>query len=233
MIDSYNHLALEPRRNFLRFLLRTLAFRLLARVDRVDGLENVPTEGPGIILINHIAFIDPIVIVHSLPRNIVPLAKIEVYEYPLVGIFPKMWGVIPVKRDEFDRQAIKRCLEVLNAGEILLMAPEGTRNHELQEAREGIAYLACRTGAPIIPVAIEGTEGFPTYRFSKRWQQPGAHIRFGRPFRYLPNITRPKQPMLRKMTDEAMYVLASMLPEKRRGVYADLSNMTKDTIEWF
>ena len=231
--DSYDHAAWESRRKFLRFLLRTLAFTLLARVDRVEGMENVPAEGSGILLINHIAFIDPIVIVHLLPRNIVPLAKVEVYDYPLVGIFPQMWGVIPVKRDEVDRQAIQRCLDVLRAGEILLMAPEGTRNQALQNAREGIAYLASRAGSPIIPVAIEGTEGFPTFRYSKRWRQPGAHIRFGQPFRYRPSIVRPRQPMLRQMTDEAMYVLASMLPEHRRGVYSDLSKATQDTIEWF
>jgi 1-acyl-sn-glycerol-3-phosphate acyltransferase len=181
--DAYDHAAWALRRKLLRFLLRTIAFNLLARVDRVEGIENVPAQGSGILLINHIAFIDPIVVLHSLPRNIVPLAKVEVYDYPFVGIFPQMWGVIPVRRDEFDRKAVKRCLDVLNAGEILLMAPEGTRNSALQHAREGIAYLASRTGAPIIPVAIEGTEGFPTYRYSKRWRQPGAHIRFSVPIK--------------------------------------------------
>ncbi|MGW8251457.1 MAG: lysophospholipid acyltransferase family protein, partial [Anaerolineales bacterium] len=102
---SYDHQRYANRRRVLRFLLRTLGFTLLAKLNRVEGLENVPDESPALLMINHIAFIDPIVVLHVVPRNIVPLAKIEVYNYPLVGIFPKLWGVIPVRRDEVDRRA--------------------------------------------------------------------------------------------------------------------------------
>ncbi|MBN1666430.1 MAG: 1-acyl-sn-glycerol-3-phosphate acyltransferase [Anaerolineales bacterium] len=206
---------------------------ILVRFGEAEGLENVPRQGPGILLINHIAFVDPIMVLHALPRQIVPLAKAEVYDYPGVGIFPKMWGVIPIHRDEVDRRAIQRCLAVLRAGELILVAPEGTRSPQLQQAREGIAYLASRSGAPVIPVAIEGTEGFPAIRFlSSRWRGPAVHLKFGRPFRYRSGLHGPRQQLLRQMADDAMYVLAGMLPEKRRGHYADLSQATQETIEW-
>jgi 1-acyl-sn-glycerol-3-phosphate acyltransferase len=228
----YQHQRYELRRRFCRFLLRTIGFNLFARVDLVEGVENVPKEGPALLLINHIAFVDPIVVLHLLPRNIVPLAKIEVYSYPFVGIFPRLYGVIPVRREEVDRRAVQQVLEVLRAGEIVLIAPEGTRSPRLSQGKDGIAYLAGRSGVPIVPVAIDGTEGFPTLRGSRRWRGPGAHVRFGQPFRYRAEFQRPAREQLRLMTDEAMYVLASMLPEHRRGVYSDLANATQDTIEW-
>ncbi len=230
--SKYDHASWETRRRFLRFLLKTIGFTLLVKVDQVDGLENIPKYGPAILLINHIAFVDSIVVLHLTPRHIIPLAKREVYDYPVVGVIPRLWGVVPIKRDEVDRRAIQMALAVLRAGEILLMAPEGTRNHELQAGREGVAYLASRTGASIVPVAIEGTEGFPAFRFSQRWRQAGAHISFGRPFRYRSDLRRVRGKDLRPMTDEAMCVLAAMLPGHRRGVYADLSKATQETIEW-
>jgi len=219
-------------RRFLRFLLKTIGFTLLVRLDRVEGLENIPKEGPVIFFINHIAFVDPIVVLFVLPRDVVPLAKIEVYDYPFVGIFPRLWGVIPVKREEFDRMAIRKALEVLRAGECLLVAPEGTRGDALQQGRDGAAYLASRAGASIVPVAIEGTVGFPVFRNHRRWRQAGAHIRFGKPFRFRAEYHKAKGESLREMTNEAMYVLAKALPEHRRGEYANLEEGTQDTIEW-
>ena len=228
----YNHAELESRRRFLRFLLRTIGFTALARVDRIEGLENVPTQGPAILMYNHIALIDPIVVLHILPRNCVPLAKVEVYDYPLVGIFPKMWQVIPVRRGEFDRRAVQQLFAVLKAGELVLVSPEGTRNPQLLQAREGIAYMAVHSQAPLVPVAISDTIGFPTLPVSARWKGPGAHVRFGKPFRFKITSERPSHAQLRIMADEAMYILAALLPPEQRGYYADLKMATQETIEW-
>lgn len=230
--ERYDHARWELNRRFCRFLLRAVAFTLLVKLERVEGIENVPPSGPGIFLINHIAFVDPLVVLHVMPRNVVPLAKVEVYRYPIVGIFPRIWGVIPVRREEVDRRAVQRALEVLRAGETILVAPEGTRNPRLQRGKEGMAYLASRSGAPIIPVAIEGTPGFPALRFTARWRQPGAQVTIGRPFRYRAELRSAGREQLRAMADEAMYVLAAMLPEERRGFYADLSRASRETIEW-
>jgi 1-acyl-sn-glycerol-3-phosphate acyltransferase len=229
----YEHARFEPRRRVLRWLIRHIGFNILAKLHKVEGLENVPQQGPAILMINHIAFIDPIVVLHVLPRNIIPLAKIEVYNYPVVGIFPHLWGVIPVRREEVDRRAVQQVLEVLKAGEIVLVAPEGTRAPSLSQGKEGIAYLASRTSVPVIPVAVDGTVGFPALRFfSPKWREPGASVRFGKPFRFRPEYRKPTREQLRQMTDEAMYALAAMLPEARRGYYAELSKATQETIEW-
>jgi 1-acyl-sn-glycerol-3-phosphate acyltransferase len=228
----YNHASWEAKRRFLRFLLRTVGMNLLVKLDGVEGIENIPAQGPAILYINHIAFVDPVVIVHVVPRNIVPLAKIEVYDYPLVGLIPRLWGVIPVRREEFDRRAVQQILEVLRAGEVVLVAPEGTRRPVLSQAKEGIAYLAARSGAPLIPTAIWGTVGFPALRTTHRWKQPGVQVRFGKPFCYRPHLKRPTKEELRLMTDEAMYVLAALLPPELRGAYSDLNRATQTTFDW-
>ena len=229
----YDHNRWETNRNILKFLIKHIGFNFLAKMEKVEGVENIPEKGAVVLLINHIAFIDPIAVLQLVPRNIVPLAKVEVYNYPVVGIFPKLWGVVPIKRNEIDRRSLQHAMSVLRAGEILLVAPEGTRSHALQNGREGVAYLASRTDAAIVPVAIDGTEGFPTFRGSKRWREKGATIRFGQPFRYRKDLKKARGPELRRMTDEAMYILASLLPDHRRGVYSNLSQATEDTIEWF
>jgi 1-acyl-sn-glycerol-3-phosphate acyltransferase len=229
---GYDHSRYESRRRILRFLIRTIGFTLLAKVDHVEGIEKVPVKGPAILMINHINFIDPFVVIHVLPRNIVPMAKVEVYSYPIVGIFPRIYGVIPVQREEFDRRAIQGALDVLKAGEIILVAPEAHRGPQLRRGKEGIAYLATRANVPIVPVAIDGTIGFPTFPLYHRWWEPGANVRFGNPFRFKDTGQRAGKEMLRIMTDEAMYILAAMLPEYRRGVYADLSLASQETIEW-
>ena len=229
---GYNHSRLETRRRILRFLIRNIGFTLLAKTDHVEGVENVPAIGPAILMINHINFVDPFAVLNSLPRNIVPMAKVEVYNYPIVGIFPRIYGVIPVQREEFDRRAIQGALEVLRAGEIILVAPEAHRGPQLRQGKEGVAYLATRANSPIVPVAIDGTIGFPTLPFMPRWREPGAVIKFGKPFRFKTFNQRAGREMLRQMTDEALYILAAMLPEYRRGFYADLSQATCETIEW-
>jgi 1-acyl-sn-glycerol-3-phosphate acyltransferase len=210
-------------------MLKEIGFRLIAKFDHVDGLEHLPEAGPAILMINHIAFIDPIVVLGCLPRNIVPLAKEEVYKIPIWGIFPRLWEVIPVRRGEVDRRALTLALQVLSAGEVILVAPEGTRNDSLRRGKEGIAYLGYRSGAPIIPVAVEGTMNYPTLTPASR-KAPGATVQLGKPFTYRPLQIKPGREMLRKMTDEALYQLAAMLPEERRGYYADLRQATADTL---
>ena len=216
----------------MRFLLRTLGTSLIAKVGDINGLDNVPENGSAILMMNHIAFIDPMVVLHVVPRQIIPLAKNEVFDYPVIGIFPKLWGVITVHRQGFDRQAVKQVLDVLTAGEIVLVAPEGTRRSQLAEGKEGVAYIGARSGAPIIPVAIQGTPDFPALPFTAPWRGPGISVKFGKPFHYRSEFSRPKRDQLRLMTDEAMYVLAEMLPDNLRGVYQNSSLATQDTIEW-
>jgi 1-acyl-sn-glycerol-3-phosphate acyltransferase len=220
----------EPIRRFLRFLMDNIAFRYLAKIDSIEGEENVPMQGPGIVYFNHTSLIDSVTVVKSIRRNVVPVARFDFTNVPIWGIFPKLWGTIPIRRGEVDRNALDQAVRVLESGELLLLAPEGTRSPAMQRAKHGIAFLAARTGAPVIPVAVEGTEGFPTIS-PRRWAKPGARIRIGKPFRFrIPGGKVPRA-WLHKMTDEAMYRLAALLPPARRGVYGDLRLATTDTIE--
>jgi 1-acyl-sn-glycerol-3-phosphate acyltransferase len=231
-LQVYDHARFETRRKVLRFLLTHIGFRFLVKIDGVEGLEHFPLEGPAILMINHIAFVDPIVVLGLMPRDVVPMAKVEAFHYPIIGVLPRIWGAIPVHREETDRAAIRAALQVLEAGEVVLLAPEGTRNPALQRGKLGVAYLATRANAPVVPAAVTGTQGFPTLR-PFRWNRSGARVRVGRPFRFRwPGPKRPGREALRRMTDEAMYVLAAMLPEGLRGVYSDLDKATQETIEW-
>jgi 1-acyl-sn-glycerol-3-phosphate acyltransferase len=228
----YNHQALEPQRRFLRWIIDNFGFRVLAKIGRVEGLENFPRHGPAVAIYNHIGFIDPVAVLGNLPRNVVPLAKVEAYSYPMIGIIPRLWAVIPVRRGEVDRRALAMARDVLSAGEIILVAPEGTRSPALIEGKVGVAFLADRAGAPVVPIAVEGTDQFPT---SSRgpWRGPGILIRIGRPFRYRPAPEgKAGRHRLRLMTDEAMYMLAALLPEYRRGFYSDLSRATSSTFDF-
>ncbi len=229
----YVHADHERNRRVLRWMITHIAWRFMARIDysRVSGLEYLPATGPALLMINHIAFVDPIVVLGNLPRNVVPLAKAEVYHLPVWGIFPKLWHVIPVHRAEMDRRALETALQVLAAGEVILIAPEATRHDALAEAREGVAYLGHKSGAPIIPVAIEATSGYPTLMGPWNARRPGAYFRLGPAFRYKPWTGRLRRERLRLMTDEALYQLSALLPEFRRGHYADLERATTETIE--
>ena len=228
---AYDHTRYEPMRRFLRFLMRILVATIV-KVDRIEGVANVPVSGPMILYSNHIAFIDPILIINAVPRNIVPLAKLEAYDYPIVGIFPRLRNVISVQRGEVDRRALRACRQVLEAGEILWIAPEGTRRPALLEAKDGMAYLASQTGAPLLPISVDGTMGQPALPFSRRWREPGVNMVFGRPFHFKPGLGREDRSELGRMTTEAMYVLAEILPPARRGVFSDLSHATTTTLEW-
>jgi len=231
---AYDHARHEPVRRVLRWLITNIGWRFLARIDygRIEGLEYLPAAGPAILMINHIAFLDPIVVLGNLPRNIVPMAKAEVHNLPVWGLFTRLWSVIPVHREELDRRALEQALAVLAAGEVILIAPEAHRHPALGQGKEGVAYLAYKSGAPVIPVAVEDTPGYPTLLGPWNARKPGAYFRLGRPFRYKPQPGRLPRERLRLMTDEALYVLAALLPERRRGYYADLSRATTETIEF-
>jgi 1-acyl-sn-glycerol-3-phosphate acyltransferase len=230
---AYDHARREPTRRVLRWLITHVGWRFLARIDRdrLAGLENLPAVGPAILMINHIAFVDPVVVLGNLPRNVVPMAKAEVHHLPVWGFFTRLWGVIPVHREELDRRALEQALAVLEAGEVILIAPEAHRHEALTQGRVGVAYLAHKSGAPVIPVAIAATSGYPTLMGPWNARKPGAYFQLGRPFRFKPFPGRLPRERLRLMTDEAMYRLAAMLPEHRRGYYSDSSRATMETIE--
>ena len=229
---TYDYKSYAWRRRLCRLAMR-VAFPIVAPIHSIKGLENIPSSGPVLLCYNHINLIDPILILHVLKRDAVPLAKIEVMSYPVVGVFPRLYGAITVRRGEVDRRALKLSLEVLQQNEMLVVAPEGTRSDALIKGKAGTAFLAFNAGSPpIVPIGIDNTIGYPTFPFSHRWRQPGADIAFGRPFRFRMGTSRPGKEEMERMTDEMMYTISALLPPHRRGVYADLTKTTQETLEW-
>ncbi len=127
------------RRRLLSFGLHT-AMKLLLKIE-ITGWENVPSSGGMILMINHIAFLDPVLLTGLFPRPIISMAKAEAMDQKIVGTLIKAFDAFPVNRGTGDRQALRTAFDVLDAGLPLLIAPEGHRSETvtLGEAHEGIA----------------------------------------------------------------------------------------------
>jgi 1-acyl-sn-glycerol-3-phosphate acyltransferase len=213
-------------RRFCNFVLHIL-FKTLLRLE-VVGLENVPLEGPLILAMTHTNFLDPALAGAVMPREVVIMSKVENFWHPVLGIIVRLYGAFPVRRGEMDRQAIRCSLEVLAGGQALLMAPEGTRSGDgrLQKGHDGMTFIALRADAPILPMAIMGGEHF--WANLSRLRRTPVKIVIGNVFCFSPGRERGRRAIINKMTKEAMYQLASLLPPERRGVYSDLDSATED-----
>lgn len=216
------------RRKLLNALLHLLYF-LLLRLD-VSGTENVPLTGPLILMMNHVDAIDPFIVTGIFPRPVTTVSKVEVLSIPLIGFLVRAYGAIPIHRGQVDRHALQQAYRLLRQGGALLIAPEGTRSrtHSLLPGKEGMALIAARTGAPIIPVAITGTQN-SGYCW-RRLRRVDVRIRIGQPFRLNPDGQHIRRPLLRTMTDQAMYQLAATLPPDYRGVYENFDQASQSHV---
>lgn len=198
---------------------------------QITGLQHLPRTGRLIIMMNHLYFLDPIVVTVALPRDIAIMSKIENLQTPVLGPLTRWFGGFPVRRGELDLSAVRRSVEVLEREGALLMAPEGTRSKTggLQRAFKGMALIATRTNSPILPVAISGHETFLSNL--KRLRRTPLRLVIGEPFILsAADGSKVRRDQLQQMTTEAMYRLARLLPERYRGVYSDLSQATEEYI---
>ncbi len=194
-------------------------FRLLMRIE-VEGEEHVPPEGPLIVAINHMSLMDPPLIGAFFPRDLEMMAKVELFRRPVIGWVVRHYGAFPVHRGEADLRALKHAMRALRAGHAILMAPEGTRSktHQLQRGKEGVALVAVRTGAPVLPVALYGQENW--WRDLLRLRRPRVHIRIGEPIPVERNRKADRR-ALQAITTKVMRGLARLLPPAYRGAYAE------------
>jgi 1-acyl-sn-glycerol-3-phosphate acyltransferase len=208
--------------------LMRLLIKLLLHLE-VTGVENIPATGPAIIIINHIAFLDPVIVCAASPRVVIPMAKKEAFDSILLGLFMKGFGAIPVQRGAADTQAVKSALWVLQHNGVILVAPEGTRSPtcQMQRGKEGAVMLALRTRAWLVPVGITGTQGIRA--FWTRLKRAPIRLSIGQPFRLrsISDNGRPSRAEMSAMTEEAMYRLARQLPAEFRGVYSHLDKATE------
>jgi len=185
---------------------------------RVEGKENVPRKGPLIVVSNHMTYVDPPLLGASVPRRITFMAKQELFRPSLMAIIVRAYGAFPVRRDKLDREALRHALEVLNKGEVLGMFPEGKRSfpYQLQEMQPGTAFIAARSGVPIIPVGISGSEQVRGIGFIVR--RPRINVRIGHPFT-LPSGDNNKasHSRLTQYSDLIMERIAELLPQSYGG----------------
>jgi 1-acyl-sn-glycerol-3-phosphate acyltransferase len=192
---------------------------LFARVQ-VNGRENVPAQGAVLIVANHLNLADPPLIAVSFGRYKVFMAKEELFRSRFSRYFISRFNAFPVHRGTLDNKALRKAVKVLAEGRALVMFPEGGRsaNAQLQSAFSGSALVARRSGAPILPVGIAGTEKM----VGKTWflRRPRITVNIGRPFHLPPSDGRLTKGKLSELTDYIMGHIAELLPPEYHGVYA-------------
>lgn len=211
----------------MRFILRRMCRMHL------EQIEKIPMQGPLIIAVNHVNFIDsPIAFTHMYPRPVTALVKAETWKNPLLGPLFSMWGCIPIRRGEADLAAFQAAQQALAAGKLMAMAPEGTRSGDgcLQKGYPGLALLALRSGAPVMPAAFHGVEN--VWKNMRRLKRTDCYLEVGQPFTVHANGQGLSRDVRQQITDEIMYQIAALLPERYRGVYADLSRATTEYLRF-
>jgi 1-acyl-sn-glycerol-3-phosphate acyltransferase len=202
--------------------IRVLIYALLPLLVRlrVAGVENVPKTGPMILVSNHLNWIDIPMISLRVPRRTHFMAKYELFrkapfKWLVIGL-----GAFPVRRGEADRQAIKQAEEVLKAGQVLVIFPEGHRSdeHQMIEGKTGAALIAVRSGAPIVPVGVYGSEKFKPWHL---WPfRTPITLTYGEPFTLVRERGRGHTD-LQGQLDVMMHRIADLLPPQYRGIYGD------------
>jgi 1-acyl-sn-glycerol-3-phosphate acyltransferase len=187
----------------------------LATGWRVAGREHVPRTGPLLVVCNHLHNADPFLISVAVNRPICYMAKVELFRVPLLGWIIDLFGAFPIARGAADRQAIKTALELVEAGCAVGVFPEGTRSRSgsMKRGLAGIGLLAARSRAPILPVAIAGSE-----RALRLWPRPTVRVTIGRPLELAE--TRLAGRHYQAIVDEIMTEIARLLPPAYRGYYA-------------
>lgn len=146
-------------------VLERIGFRRLATaLYRVElrGAERIPATGGVLLVANHESLFDPWLLALATPRPVRYMAKSELWRYPLIGRTLDAFGAFPVERGTGDSTAISKAADLLRRGEVLGMFPQGTSKQLARRVyRRGAARLALATGAPIVPVRLVGTRGFP------------------------------------------------------------------------
>ena len=203
--------------------------RAVTRV-RIEGdASRIPRDGPVILAANHVSNADPVIVgawlTPRLGRRIHWLGKREMFEWPIVGWMARNGGVVPVDRGGADLEAFRLAERVLEAGHVLMVFPEGTRSRtaELQTPKDGLAMLALRTNATVVPIGVSNTDRI--WPRGQKLPRPGAHatMRIGEPFR-LADVLPPgtnRKAAKGLATDLIMRRIAALLDARHRGPYGE------------
>ena len=194
----------------------------------VVGLDHVPATGPVILASNHLSFADSVVIPIVVPRKVVFLAKSDYFDSPgLKGAVSKAWftglGMLPVDRDDTKAAlaSLDTARDVLARGEAFGIYPEGTRSRDglLYRGRVGVAQLALTTGAPVVPVGLQGTQDLqPVGSTLPRLVK--VRVAFGEPMSFQGQYDGvPAGRARREVTDRIMAAIQQLSGQESSGVY--------------
>jgi 1-acyl-sn-glycerol-3-phosphate acyltransferase len=203
-----------------------LILRILCRVD-ADELERLPGTGPYLIVVNHVNFLEvPMLYTFIAPRvapaRLYSLIKVETWKNPFLRFLAGIWYAIPIERGTSDFSAFRAANRALEARNVLILAPEGTRSGDgvLRGGHPGAIVLALHNRIPVYPVVHVG--GHLLYHNLLRLRRTPFRFRVGEPFRVdLPRGTRLRASLRRQITDETMGRIAALLPREQRGRYLE------------
>jgi 1-acyl-sn-glycerol-3-phosphate acyltransferase len=204
--------------------------RVLAHL-KIEGIANIPPSGAVLVVSNHLHNADPVFTVAAFPRPVHYMAKKEAYNVPGLKQLMNYVGAFPVDRGKGDRNAIRRAEGALAQGIAVGMFPEGTRSitRSLQRAHSGAGMLALKSGVPVIPLVVTGSEALPFNGKKGKAQasskmperdHKGVRLLFGEPF-VIPRMIGERKISTDEATEIIMVEIARLLPPDYRGVYAD------------
>jgi 1-acyl-sn-glycerol-3-phosphate acyltransferase len=187
---------------------------------RFENLAQVPMEGPLLVVCNHISNVDPFLFGGYMPGTMYCMAKRELFRIPPVAWVLGGCNCFPVDRGAPDRWALRTSLDVLRRGGRLLIFIEGTRSHRpgMQRAEPGVGFLARLSGAPVLPVAVHGTE--TALHHVGVGKASDVTVRFGETFSPQPSVRGKRDD--RAVADAIAQRIAALLPAEYRGVYAEV-----------
>ncbi|HEX8981662.1 MAG TPA: (d)CMP kinase [Ktedonobacterales bacterium] len=188
---------------------------------RIEGRENIPTTGSVMLAANHVAWIDIPLLAQPLKRFTHYMAKVELFQVPVIGYIIGMCGNFPVRRGEGDRESLRIADRLLTSGEVVAIFPEGHRTGgALIRGLPGVSLIALRANAPVVPVGIiNSNEVFKKGRII--FNRPTVTIRYGKPFMLAKSGARHSKADLERGIDEIMTQIAALLPQEYRGIYGE------------
>ena len=173
---------------------------------------------------NHLHNLDPLVVAVAIPRPVHYMGKVELFRVPILGPIIRFGGTFPVERGRADRRAIRQAEETLRQGIAFGIFPEGTRSPTatMTKPLAGAALIALRSGAPVLPVGVTGTEHLPLNgsKAPKRRYRRAARVTIGKPFT-IPRVIEGERLTSEGATDVMMRRVAELVPAGYRGVYVD------------
>ncbi len=207
----------KTMRSIVRFIMN-----IIADIE-IHGAEKLP-QGNVIVAANHLGRLDTAILLYILDREDLIMPVAEKYKnHPLYGAIGRAANAIWLNRFEADYSALREILARMEKGGMLVIAPEGTRSktEALQEAKLGVAFLASKSGYPILPVSVTGTEDHSVAENLKHFRRLKIVVRAGAVFNIEVAKGKGREQAMRAATDEIMCRIGAILPEKYRGVYAE------------